>query len=122
MNQADLEHRIHQVLSEFELVGPFFAGYPVNQNFDYSELYPLLAFASNNVGDPFGYSRYQLNTHETEREVVRMVSELMRLPPEEAWGYVTTGGTEGNIAGYGQPELIRGPSTWATLSATLATN
>ena len=98
VSQAELDRRIHQVLSEFELVGPFFAGYPVNQDFDYSALYPLLRFAANNVGDPFGYSRYQANTHETEREVVRTVAELMRLPPDEAWGYVTAGGTEGNMS------------------------
>ncbi len=84
MNQAKLDHRIHQVLSEFELLGPFSAGYPVNQDFDYSPLYPLLGFAGNNVGDPFGYSRYQSNTHETEREVVHIIAELARLPTEEA--------------------------------------
>ena len=110
MSQAELDRRIHQVLSEFELVGPFFAGYPVNQDFDYSALYPLLRFAANNVGDPFGYSRYQANTHETEREVVRMVAELMRLPPDEAWGYVTAGGTEGNMYGiYVGREMLRNP-------------
>ena len=110
VSQAELDRRIHQVLSEFELVGPFFAGYPVNQDFDYSALYPLLRFAANNVGDPFGYSRYQANTHETEREVVRMVSELMRLSPDEAWGYVTAGGTEGNMYGiYVGREMLREP-------------
>ena len=110
VSQAELDRRIHQVLSEFELVGPFFAGYPVNQDFDYSALYPLLRFAANNVGDPFGYSRYQANTHETEREVVRMVAELMRLPPDEAWGYVTAGGTEGNMYGiYVGREMLREP-------------
>ncbi len=69
MSQEELDRRVHEVLSGFELVGPFSAGYPVNQKFDYSALYPLLAFAANNVGDPFGYSRYQANTHEIEREV-----------------------------------------------------
>ena len=62
MSQSELDRRIHQVRSEFEQLGPFSAGYPVNQDFDYSDLYPLLAFAANNVGDPFGYSRYQSNT------------------------------------------------------------
>ncbi len=110
MSQADLDRRVHQVLSEFELVGPFSAGYPVNQQFDYSALYPLLAFAANNIGDPFGYSRYQANTHETEREVVSMVAELMRLPPDQAWGYVTAGGTEGNMYGiYVGREMLREP-------------
>ena len=110
MNQSKLDSRIHQVLSEFELLGPFSAGYPVNQDFDYSELYPLLAFAANNIGDPFGHSRYQSNTHETEREVVRSVAELVRLPPDEAWGYVTAGGTEGNMYGiYVGREMLRDP-------------
>ena len=110
MSQSELNERIHQVLSEFKLLSPFSAGYPVNQNFDYSELYPLLGFAANNIGDPFGYSRYQSNTHETEREVVRMVAELVRLPADEAWGYVTAGGTEGNMYGiYVGREMLREP-------------
>ncbi len=110
MTQPELDHRIHQVLSAFKLHGPFFAGYPVNQDFDYSDLYPLLSFAANNIGDPFGHSRYQSNTHETEREVVRTIAELMRLPPDDAWGYVTAGGTEGNMHGiYVGRELLRNP-------------
>ena len=109
MSQAELDHRIRQVLSEFELLGPF-AGYPVNQDFDYSPLYPLLGFAANNVGDPFGHSRYQSNTHETEREVVHTIAELVRLPADEAWGYVTAGGTEGNMYGiYVGREMLREP-------------
>ena len=110
MTQSELDERIHQVRSEFELLSPFSAGYPVNQNFDYSALYPLLAFAANNIGDPFGYSRYQSNTHETEREVVHTIAEMVRLPAEEAWGYVTTGGTEGNMYGiYVGREMLREP-------------
>ncbi len=110
MSQTELDARIRQVLSEFQLVGPFSAGYPVNQDFDYSALYPLLTFAANNVGDPFGYSRYQANTHETEREVVRAVAELLRLSPDNAWGYVTAGGTEGNMYGiYVGREMLHEP-------------
>ncbi len=110
MSQAEIDERIHQVLSEFKQHSPYFAGYPVNQDFDYSSLYPLLSFSANNVGDPFGFSRYLTNTHETEREVVREVAELMRLPADEAWGYVTTGGTEGNMYGiYLGRELLGNP-------------
>ena len=110
MSQAELDHRIHQVRSKFELLSPFSAGYPVNQDFDYSDLYSLLGFAANNIGDPFGHSRYQSNTHETEREVVGMIAELAGLPAEEAWGYVTAGGTEGNMYGiYVGRELLREP-------------
>ena len=110
MSQAEIDARIHSVMEEFKLLGPFVAGYPVNQVFDYSELYPLLAFCANNVGDPFAFSRFQSNTHETEREVVRAVAELMRLPEEDAWGYVTSGGTEGNMYGiYVGRELLGDP-------------
>ncbi len=110
MSQSKLDHRIHQVLNEFRLLSPFSAGYPVNQDFDYSQLYPLLGFAANNIGDPFGHSRYQSNTHETEREVVRTVAEFARLPADEAWGYVTAGGTEGNMYGiYVGREMMREP-------------
>ena len=110
MKQSEIEDRIHRIKTEFELLSPFSAGYPVNQDFDYSDLYPLLGFAANNIGDPFGHSRYQSNTHETEREVVRTVAELMRLPADEAWGYVTAGGTEGNMYGiYVGREMLREP-------------
>ena len=103
-NQTELDDRINRIRSEFELLGPFAAGYPVNQDFDYSELYPLLAFCANNVGDPFAHSLFQSNTHETEREVVRAIADLVRLPSDEAWGYVTTGGTEGQHVRH-----LRGP-------------
>ena len=109
MDQTDIDERIHAVLSEFQLLSPFSAGYPVNQDFDYSALYPLLGFSCNNVGDPFAYSRYQSNTHETEREVVRAMAELARLPP------TTPGATSPPAA----PRATCTASTWAaSCSAT----
>ena len=74
-------------------------GYPTNQCFDYSPLYPLLRHSANNVGDPFHDSLYRVNTHEFEREVVSTFANLMRHSPDETWGYVTSGGTEGNMYG-----------------------
>ena len=107
---TDIDERVHAVLSEFKLISPFSAGYPVNQSFDYSKLYPLLGYCGNNIGDPFGYSRYQSNTHEIEREVVQAMAKLARLPAEESWGYVTSGGTEGNMYGiYVGRELLGDP-------------
>ncbi len=74
-------------------------GYPTNQCFDYSPLYPFLRHSANNVGDPFHDSLYRVNTHEFEREVVTTFANLMRHSPDETWGYVTSGGTEGNMYG-----------------------
>lgn len=74
-------------------------GYPCNHAFDYSEIYRFLNLAMNNVGDPFQDSTYALNTLELEREVIEIFAELTHLPQEELWGYVTNGGTEGNMYG-----------------------
>jgi histidine decarboxylase len=77
-----------------------FVGYPCNQDFDYSELFPFLGYVVNNIGDPFGgQSHVQLNTHELEREVVHEFARFTRAPAEGTWGYVTNGGTEGNMYG-----------------------
>jgi hypothetical protein len=74
-------------------------GYPGNQNFDYSPLIPFLNHSLNNVGDPFHRTNYRANTHEFEQEVIFHFAQLMGLDPEDAWGYVTSGGTEGNMYG-----------------------
>ena len=75
------------------------AGYPANLAYDYSALTPFLRYSLNNIGDPFHESNYQVNTRDIEREVVATFADLVRLPQEEAWGYVTSGGTEGNMYG-----------------------
>ncbi len=75
------------------------AGYPANLVYDYSALTPFLRYSLNNIGDPFHESNYQVNTRDIEREVVAAFADLVRLPREEAWGYVTSGGTEGNMYG-----------------------
>jgi len=76
-----------------------FAGYPVNAEFDYRELLGLLDFPLNNVGDPWCPSLYGLNTHDFEREVVAWFGRILEAPEAECWGYVTSGGTEGNLYG-----------------------
>lgn len=74
-------------------------GYPTNQAFDYSELFRFLQFSANNVGDPFHSTNYRLNTMEFEREVLTDFARFTRAPDGEWWGYVTSGGTEGNMYG-----------------------
>jgi histidine decarboxylase len=76
-----------------------FLGYPVHGEFDYSPLFRFLSLPVNNVGDPFVPSNYHVNTHEFERELVRDFAHLTQAPAEEYWGYVTSGGTEGNMYG-----------------------
>ncbi|MXY21102.1 MAG: histidine decarboxylase [Dehalococcoidia bacterium] len=91
--------RLDNLLRELEELKPHLVGYPCNQDFDYSELLPFLTYCANNVGDPFHDSNFLSNTHEMEREVIGLFADMMRLPRDDAWGYVTSGGTEGNMYG-----------------------
>jgi histidine decarboxylase len=91
--------RLDELEANFRALRPLSIGYPCNQVFDYSELCRFFEFACNNVGDPFGTSNFRLNTHDFEREVVHEFARLTQAPPDEYWGYVTSGGTEGNMYG-----------------------
>ncbi len=84
---------------DFEELGRRQVGYPCNQDYDYSDLLPFMEYSLNNVGDPFHDSNFRSNTHEMEREVIARFASMMHLEQEKAWGYVTSGGTEGNMYG-----------------------
>ena len=97
--QQDVETRLNQLLNTIKGVDQRQVGYPTNQSFDYSPLIPFLKYSINNVGDPFHQTNYWANTHEFEREVILHFAQLTGLEPDNAWGYVTSGGTEGNMYG-----------------------
>jgi histidine decarboxylase len=94
-DQAKLDALYEQIKKESRMV----AGYPCPANFDYSPIFPFLYFPINNVGDPFVPSTYRVHTRDIECEVLAWFAELTHIPPNEYWGYVTNGGTEGNIYG-----------------------
>ncbi len=96
---VETKARLDSLLGNIEVLSQRLAGYPCNLNFDYSELLPFFRYCTNNIGDPFDDSNFRLNTHELEREVIRQFANLLCLDPEQAWGYVTSGGTEGNMYG-----------------------
>ena len=74
-----------------------FIGYPGAVDFDYSELYSLMNYGLNNVGDPFIDSHCDMHTKDFEREVISFFAELFYAPRNNWWGYVTNGGSEGNL-------------------------
>lgn len=98
LNEAD-RRRLDALRQRMAEGVTHFAGYPVNAVFDYRELDDLLRIPLNNVGDPWSCSLFGLNTHDFERDVVRWFARLTRVPEGECWGYVTSGGTEGNLYG-----------------------
>ena len=93
------QERLDELLQSFDAASQHSMGYPVNLDYDYSALLPFLQYSANNIGDPFHDSNYASNTHEIEREVIGTFADMMRLPRDQAWGYVTSGGTEGNMYG-----------------------
>ncbi|XP_024636430.2 serine decarboxylase 1 [Medicago truncatula] len=72
-------------------------GYPGNQDFNYEALAPLLQFLLNNAGDPFLGSGFSLNSMTFEVSVLDWFAKLWEIEKDQYWGYVTTGGTEGNL-------------------------
>ena len=97
--RTQTQKRLDALLKDFEELSARQVGYPCNQDFDYSELLPFLQYCANNVGDPFHGSGFGSNTHELEYEVVNTFADMMHLSRDQAWGYVTSGGTEGNMYG-----------------------
>src|SRR5688572_8778322 len=93
------KERLNDYMHKVRERAQHFIGYPIATDFDYSDLYPLLKYPLNNLGDPLIESTYDLNSRSIEREVVQFFADLFRAPKENHWGYVTNGGSEGNLYG-----------------------
>jgi histidine decarboxylase len=98
MTGSDRE-RLDALYERMRVANDVSLGYPSAKDFDYSELDRFMRFPVNNVGDPYAESTYRVETREFEREVVQFFADLFRAPPDDWWGYVTNGGTEGNLYG-----------------------
>lgn len=75
-----------------------YLGYPNNLKLDNKCLSKFLDFPINNIGDPF-IGNNGINTCDFENEVLEYYRSLLFIKKDEFWGYVTTGGTEGNLFG-----------------------
>lgn len=93
--QQQLQHHLKEIKEKTQN----FLGYPVSKDFDYAELMPFLQYPLNNLGDPFVESTYAVDSREMEKEVVQFFAEMFRAPQNDWWGYVTNGGSEGNLYG-----------------------
>ena len=96
---AALSHKLQSFISKMEIETESYLGYPVTKDFSYEALAPLLQIPLNNLGDPFVDSTWKVDSREFEREVIGFFAELLRAPQDNWWGYVTNGGTEGNLYG-----------------------
>ncbi|XP_027938139.1 serine decarboxylase-like [Vigna unguiculata] len=97
--QPNLDSVISHYIQSLNQTNLRFLGYPTNQNFNYDTLAPLLHFHLNNVGDPFRGSSFSMNSTSFEVCVLDWFANLWEIEKSKYWGYVTTGGTEGNLHG-----------------------
>nr|XP_016490096.1 PREDICTED: histidine decarboxylase-like [Nicotiana tabacum] len=75
-------------------------GYPVNICYEhYASLAPLLQFHLNNCGDPFLQNTVDFHSKDFEVAVLNWFADLWEIEKDQYWGYVTNGGTEGNLHG-----------------------
>lgn len=94
-----LPDRLRALLDEVTARTEGYLGYPVSKDFDYRELCEFLRVPLNNLGDPFTSSTWQVDSRQFEREVVEFLARMMRADGDDWWGYVTNGGSEGNLYG-----------------------
>lgn len=94
-DQERLEREFEYVREQYRT----FVGYPCRGDLNFAPLLPFLEYPINNVGDPFSPSTYRVHTRRIEREVLSWFAELTHIAPLQYWGYVTNGGTEGNLYG-----------------------
>ncbi len=100
VNSHDYLHKyIHSFLDGG--VDQRFMGYPESPFADTDRVDIARDFSKillNNAGDPFDENGYwKTHTKTFEREVVNFFGKLFQF--DDCWGYVTSGGTEGNLQG-----------------------
>jgi histidine decarboxylase len=98
--QPETETDSDGLIEQLDAARPLNIGFPGATDFDYRELAEVLTRQLlNNVGDPWVDGLGVNQTKAAERQVVDFLADLFRAPARDRWGYVTTGGTEGNIFG-----------------------
>ena len=95
------EDEIHKAMQHarlyFQTMSSKFAGYQVNLDLDYEDLFEFMNFSLNNAGDPFIDSNYGVNSRMMERPVLEFCAELFHALDKNYWGYITSGSTESNM-------------------------
>lgn len=76
-----------------------FLGYPLAKDFSFQEFAPFLDVCLNNVGDPESPSTLAIDTKDIEKECIAFFADILSSNMEDVWGYITNGGTEGNLYG-----------------------
>ncbi|MFA5773249.1 MAG: histidine decarboxylase [Candidatus Paceibacterota bacterium] len=101
MQKINLPDEMQRFYWRLQSNAPFMVGYPGNLNNDFSELYKFFDLIINNCGDPNEKGAYRMDSKEYEGKTLEFFRKLYNFDsdPEKFWGYLTSGGTEGNLMG-----------------------
>lgn len=91
--------KIEEIYSRISENADNFLGYPLAKDFDLKAFAPFLNICINNVGDPESPSTLAIDTKDIEQKVISFFAEMLSSSIKDVWGYVTNGGTEGNLYG-----------------------
>ena len=79
-------------------------GYPANMSKDSSLVSFFRSLESrmylmNSCGDAYHPGNYRMNNAHTELKIIEEIKKNLNLNPDKYWGYINSGGTEGNFWG-----------------------
>jgi len=99
MADANIPYALKGLYDRLKIDSNRMIGYPSTRLVDFSSLYPFMDFFLNNIGDPYVMNTFRINTHDIECEVISWFKRILNADRQNTWGYVTGGGTEGNMYG-----------------------
>jgi len=99
MEYKNIKETLGKYIQEMKTHEEKYMGFPNNMNYDYEAVAESAHVYINNAGDPFSTLSWKKHSKHFEQDVVNFFLDLYKLPRHLGWGYVTSGGTEGNMEG-----------------------
>ncbi|MFJ2087530.1 histidine decarboxylase [Micromonospora chokoriensis] len=94
----DVTGVLDRLVRDADITAETSIGFPGAVDLDYTEVMIRLGKRLwNNIGDPADTGGVA-HTRTLERAVITWVADLLAMPADDRWGYVSTGGTEGNLS------------------------
>ncbi|MEH1031625.1 histidine decarboxylase [Micromonospora profundi] len=94
----DVAAALDHLVREADAAAATSIGFPGAVDLDHSEVLARLGNRLwNNIGDPADTGGIS-HTRVLERAVITWLADILAMPADDRWGYVTTGGTEGNLS------------------------
>ncbi|MCX6730488.1 MAG: histidine decarboxylase [Candidatus Roizmanbacteria bacterium] len=94
-----IHDHLDKYIDQMKLLENKYLGFPNNMKYDYEFITKACGIYINNAGDPFSTLSWKKHSKHFEQEVVHFFLELYHMTKKDGWGYITSGGTEGNMEG-----------------------